>query len=343
MDLSIGQVRVGDLRVWDEVFPGTVYTPSDGLHELRKAIATWSEVPTEEIAITTGASLGLVSSLAVLERPGSILCPRPYYPAYPRIAHILGLRPIYYDLEKSRDWLPNPRRMAELVRDDTRALILNFPGNPTGSLPTPDVIGEIQERVTRNGILVLSDEVYASLIYDGSSLPDMRKAFGRTATVCIRSFSKTFGMPGERIGYVVAERNLLELISRNHHALTISPPATAQLLALRRLTAEPDSRIQTLRKILERNRDHAMETLSECRRIRVRQPKAGIFLWIEIPHCTLDSEDLAQACASVAGVKVTPGAWFGIERPVSLRASFALGQEELMHGFRALAGFLSEF
>ena len=163
-----------------------------------------------------------MATLTTLPRPCSVLCPRPYYPAYPAIASAMGFELAFYDLEPERGWLPAPGALSRCIRPDTRALLWNFPGNPTGSLPSAALIDEVREIVSRQELLVVSDEVYAEFIY-GSALPSSRGVFGTERVVRVRSFSKTFEMPGERLGYVVADPDRSAMISRAHWALADVP------------------------------------------------------------------------------------------------------------------------
>jgi aspartate/methionine/tyrosine aminotransferase len=189
-------------------------------------------------------------------------------------------------------------------------------------------------------LLVISDEVYADFVYDGRNFPDTREFFPPVRLVRLKSFSKAFGIPGERLGYVTAEPGRVRSVGRAHWALAMSPPATAQALALKSLRSDPAGRVRGLRAILADNRATAARLLAGCDRTRFVTPAAGIFLWIEVPECRLDSHGLARVCAEEAGVIVMPGSSFGVEDPVYLRASFAAPRDEVVRGFAALASFL---
>ena len=341
-DLGIGNVRI-DRQVASPILTsGTEYGPVEGYPSLREMIAFREGVSIDEVSLTTGASMGLVATLATLERPSSILCPRPYYPAYPKVANFLGLDVIYYDLDKTQDWLPNPQQINHLVRSDTRAILWNFPSNPTGSIPTFTLLKEIATTVQRNNILIISDEVYASFVYDDRVFIDISEVFGHTSVVKLRSFSKLFGMPGERLGYVIAKPDRLQSICRAHWALAMSPPASAQVIALMTLRSEPNQIVRNLQQQLVENRSLAVHILKDCNRSQCYMPPAGIFCWIEVKDISIDSITLAHACKTQAGVVVVPGAAFGISSPNYLRASFALPKDEMIRGFEALTSFLED-
>jgi aminotransferase len=338
IDLGLGHVRIA---AGENARPDTAareYGPAAGYPALREAVAGWENVAPEDVAITTGASLALVATLATLPRPCSVLCPRPYYPAYPAIASAMGLELAFYDLEPERGWLPAPGALTRCTRSDTRALLWNFPGNPTGSLPSAALIDEVREIVSRQDLLVVSDEVYAEFIY-GPALPSARGAFGTERVVRVRSFSKAFEMPGERLGYVVADPSRSAMISRAHWALAMCPPASSQAHGLRALGADAASRLAVLKARLTANRDSVSRILAECSGVRFHVPEAGIFYWIEVVDSPIGSQHLAQACAA-AGVTVMPGTAFGVHGPTYIRASFAVPEQEALEGFEALVRFV---
>ncbi len=308
--------------------------------KLREAIAAWEGVSVEEVCVTTGASLGLVAALTGLPRPCSVLCPRPYYPAYPSLAELLGLKTLFYDLEPELGWQPDPLALARLLREDSRALLWNFPSNPTGTIPDPAVLAKVRELVQEANLLVLSDEVYADFIYDGHAFPDMRAALGHSHAIRLRSFSKLFRMAGERLGYVIGDPDRLRGIRRNHWLLAMSPPAAAQALALAGMRLDLSRQTGELRRELSVLRDLAARILDGCGRVRFSRPPAGIFYWIEVLGCPIDSRALVRLCAEEAGVLVQPGAVFGIGEPVYLRASFAVERDEMGRGFESLVNLL---
>ena len=340
-DLGLGHIRLDTNSGQGFQSLGVEYGPAGGYPAVREAIARWERVSSEEIAVTTGASMALVATLATLKRPCSILCPRPYYPPYPAVAAMLGLDVVFYELERDRAWQPSAAAISKCLRPDTQAILWNFPGNPTGSVPAPEVVDEVRGVVHRHDLLVLSDEVYADFVYAGAELPDARRVFGRERVVRVRSFSKALGIPGERLGYVVAAPERVAAIARAHWTLAMCPPATSQTLGLRALGEGVEERVRHLKETLAAHRNRAARILADCAEIRFAVPAAGIFFWIEVPDCPVDSRTLAQICATQAGVVVTPGIAFGQDAPVYLRASFGVPEDEAVRGFEALGRVLS--
>lgn len=339
IDLGLGHLSVM-LEDSPRRPPGAAYGPAAGLDALRAAIAAWEGVAGDEVIVTTGASMGLVCALATLERPCSVLCPRPHYPPYPRMAAMLGIEVVFYDLDEERDWLPSPAEMRSRLRPDTRALLLNVPGNPAGSIPGPDDMAEIARLAASRDLLVISDEVYADFIYDGRELPRMSELFDPGRLIRLKSFSKSFQMPGERLGYALGDPRLLARATQAHWTLAMSPPTSSQLLALRALEVDPAARIARLRDALRKNRDQAFAILGTSVRIQARIPAAGIFAWMKIEDLGVDSARLARLCLEEAQIIVFPGIAFGVNDPLFIRASFAVASPEVREGFTALVRYL---
>lgn len=339
-DLGLGHLRLG-CELDPACAAGEEYGPQDGSRGLREAVATWEQVPIEQVAITTGASLGLVSSLAALGPPYSLLCPRPYYPAYSRVAALLGLDVLYYPLERQRGWLPDPGELRRLLRKDTRAVLWNSPHNPTGSVAGPTILRELATIAADAGLVVISDEVYDGLVY-GDCGTIARWGVDGHQLIRLRSFSKQFGIPGERVGYVIADPHWLRAVSKAHWALGMSPPATSQALALALLRNHPAERLRHLRTTLARKRDLAFEILRASDCVRADLPDASVFYWVEALDWPSGSLALASACRRDCGVTVVPGVAFGIDSPTYLRLSFAVPDNELLEGFSRVVAFLQQ-
>jgi arginine:pyruvate transaminase len=299
-------------------------------------VADWQRSEPHEVAITVGASLALVATLCTLPRPASILVPRPYYSAYSQVPALLGLDLLTYELDREPGWQLSANSVAQSIRADTRALILNHPHNPTGGITDAPTLRQVEELASDASLLVISDETYAGIVFDGASVPDLRSIFRDRDLVRILSFSKLFGMPGERLGCTIAARERTTSIINAHWSLAMSAPASGQAMALQALRAGPDRHIRALVDQLARNRERAIEILSKCRRLRFLAPSGGCFIWIEVVDCPLDSRSFAQLCHEVGGVKVVSGHFFGVPSPAHIRVSFAVPPDELTAGLRRL-------
>jgi aspartate/methionine/tyrosine aminotransferase len=333
-DLGLGHLRISEAHSGLPVSAlGVKYGAEAGSPPLRDAVACWQGTEPERVVITTGASLGLVATLATLPRGSSILVPRPSYPAYAHVARALGLRVCSYELHADRGWLPSIKSMEGSLRADTTALLLAQPNNPTGSIASADLLRRVAKLIP--GRLIISDETYAELVFDGACVPDVESL--AAPVVRILSFSKLFGMPGERLGCVIADAERARAISGAHWTFAMSAPATAQLIALATLRSGPERHIRALREALARKRQRAKELLQNSGELAFTAPSGGCFLWIRVLNCPEDSAAFARRCAEHGGVIVAPGHVFGIDDPIHVRVSFAVPDAELTDGLDRLA------
>lgn len=339
IDLSLGHVRWPSFASPGSSSLGDEYGPPLGIEALRDAAAGWVGVAPEMVAITTGASLALAATLATLGRSCSMLCPCPYYPLYPRLADLFGIELIYYELRPEQNWQPDGDELKHLIRDNTRAILWNCPGNPIGLLPSPGMISELCRVISSRDLLLISDETYTDYVFDNATVPNLAEFLTPDSLVRIRSFSKLLAMPGERVGFVVAASDRLAAISRAHWTLALSPPTTPQAIALSRMRSGLADCARRHCAILQRNRD-AMDAIFRHGGIGVVKPNAGIFLWIGPFAEDVSAETLRQDCRSRAGVAVMPGSAFGIAAPAYLRVSFAVPEDEAVQGAEMLAKFL---
>jgi (5-formylfuran-3-yl)methyl phosphate transaminase len=331
IDLGLGHVAIARPKVRPSL--GDRYGEREGLAPLRRAVAAIERVPVDHVAITTGAALGLAAALAALDRPGSILVPRPYYPLYPRLAELLGFAVDYYALDATLGWNFSPDRLAQCIGPQTRAILLTLPGNPTGNVPTVRALETLEVHLRRLGIVLISDEAYGDFVYRREALPDIAALFPHNDVVRIRSFSKVLGIPGERVGYVVARPSQLQRVVRAHWALGMSPPFTSQRIALDLLSSDYARRRTRLRACLAQNRQAAITLLHTSRLVRVQPPAGGIFLWLDVSAAGRDSRAFAKLCAA-AGVIVAPGADFGIDDHAYIRVCMGMTRRLLLTGLR---------
>lgn len=332
IDLSLGHVRLTDPELI-VVEPQTRYGPRGGSAELREAIAHRHGVPEDQVTVTTGASMGLVATLASLPARGRVVLPRPYYPPFPRVVEMLGFEPVYYDLRAAGDrWVPDLEQVRQLLATGPAALMWNYPHNPTGALDDEGDHARVLEWAARTGTVVVSDRVYGDIVYHDIS-SRLRKA-PHPNEVQLHSFSKTYRMSGERLGYAIAAPARASSIEQAHWSLAMSPPAASQTIALRALSSghEPVQRtvaqLGTLRSV-------AVEAMSRSP-VEMTIPAAGIFLWVGLPGVTTSSKTVAEVCGR-AGVLVVPGAAFGVDDGVYLRISFAVPRDDLVRGLEIVS------
>lgn len=337
VDLAAGSIELGE----GGDTPVIGYGPPAGLPVLRSVLAAFEGVQAAEVVLTTGSSMALVAALVGLKRPGSVLCPRPFYPGYPRVMEFLNLNPIFYNLSSDTAFQPEPAQVARAIRPDVRAFLLNVPSNPTGAVADDDRLVELGRIASRHGLTVIADEVYSGFVYERSH-PDLQRFFEPARLIRLRSFSKTFALPGQRLGYALGVPAVVEELARCHWTLALAAPLAAQVAALR-LLQEPAAAHQQVaerRLRLAGLRQLALELLS-ARLGPVRPPDGGIFFWLPAGDSANSGLELAADCASRAGVLVQGGAAFGIIQPAYVRASFAVSEARVEVAFQRLADYLA--
>lgn len=332
IDLGLGTVHMGsDGGTESTPEASQRYAPRHGFLPLRAALASIEGVDAESLVITTGASMGLAATLAQVDRPGEVLLPRPFYPSYPGLVRCLGLRALFYPIRRPDGATGEPRldleALATAIRRGARAVIVNTPGNPLGNLIRASEMRQLLDVATAHRCLVISDEVYGDFVYDRTA-DDWCGEGTEPGLVRIKSFSKSFQAPGERIGYVLADRELARRIGQAHWLLAMSPPVPGQIRAAQALAERREARHERLLAQLRSHRDLMAGMLEASAKITFRRPRAGIFCWLEV-DVGLDSAEVSQLCLRRAGVQVMPGTVFGVDEPPAIRCSFAVARDEL--------------
>lgn len=335
-DLSLGHI---DLNPDDDNSIFNRYGDPFGLPLLCDALAKHHNVLPSEIAITTGASLGLAAILSHFE-PGSLIaCPVPYYPPYVNLISRFGLRAHFYNCNSEVDLSVS---INELKNVDYQAILWNFPHNPTGLIPSEEIVRSVVEQCVNKNSVLISDEVYSEIFYmkDRPFYPSEMRGEN---IIIIKSFSKTMQLAGERVGYLIASSKLLSGIMKKHWMLAMSPPMSGQLRAYHALNDMNTDYLINLRERLLENRDLAVSILNEYDISPSTVSQGGVFLWLN--NCSHSSEIhnfSLQKILSEHLIIASPGTSFGVDQNF-VRVSFAIPQIRLVEAFTKLAKILSNF
>lgn len=319
------------------------YAPPWGLPELREAIAAQARqrhhlpVSLDGVVVTVGASMGIFAALAATAHAGeSVLIPNPGYPAYRTICGTLNLLPCYYHLPASAGFIPNFAAMQQQVTERTRALIWNFPANPTGRLATATLEAHLADFIERNNLILIRDEAYESLVYADANLPP-HPARNKQRTISVFSFSKTYALSGWRVGFAIAPTHIATDIAQTQWAIAMSPPTIGQIAALACLQSPAQYRANLL-DFLRANRDRAIDVLA-ANGVPHYRPDGGLFIWADISHLTDDDHAFTEALWRETRVAVTPGQIFGTEGRGHIRILFGTGTEQVVEGLSRLGHF----
>ena len=305
------------------------YCPVNGLPVLKQEIAAYLDrtrnikVAANNVVVAPGCKIALFQSMMALLEPGDeVLYPDPGFPGYASISLGLGAVPVPFTLSPRNQLQPDPAEIAAKITPRTRMLITNSPGNPTGTVYTDEVQSALAELAVKHDLWVLSDEIYARIIYGDEYLSMLRYPGMAERTLIIDGFSKSFAMTGWRLGYTVAPPDVvpaLNMMIVNTYTCVAEFTQYAAVEALR------DRENNTERMVGEfrRRRDQFARDLNLVSGFRCEPPEGAFYSWVDITGTRMSAEELCRILLEDAGVAAIPGAAFGPEGKDFIRFSFA--------------------
>ena len=305
------------------------YCPVQGLPALREELAHYLartrelDVTGDQIVIAPGCKIALFFALmALIEAGDEVLYPDPGFPGYPSITRGLGGVPVAFELSERRGFQPDPEQVAARITSRTKVLITNSPGNPTGTVYADAVQRRLAELAVEHDLYVMSDEIYARIVY-GERFRSMRSYPGMAArTLVIDGFSKSFAMTGWRLGYTVAPPPLvtaLNMLAVNSYTCVAEFTQHAAVEALRDRTQATPHMVAEF----HRRRDQFTHDLNQVSGFRCAPPEGAFYAWVNVADTGASAEEVCRIMLEEAGVAVIPGAAFGLAGKDFLRFSFA--------------------
>ena len=303
------------------------YVAPRGIPALRIAIADYLfrtrklGIAPEQVLVAPGCKMALALAMMALIEPGDeVLYPDPGFPIYPSFTRGLGAQVVPYALREKDKFQPDVAEIAEKITPKTRLLIFNSPSNPTGSVFSGDTLAHIAELASKHDLWVISDEVYARILFSGEyksiwALPGMPER-----TVIIDGFSKSFAMTGWRMGYAVAQKNVidaLDMLVINTFTCTAEFTQVAAVEALEDSTNAVPAMVEEYRK----RRDLFVAKLNQIPGFRCQSPDGAFYAWVNIEDTGRPAEDVQQLLLEEAGVAGIAGVAFGAEGKNYLRFS----------------------
>ena len=326
-------IRAAAKKALDEGF--THYPPYMGLPALRDAIAAdvskRKDVPVkaDHVIVTPGAKPVMYYAMLALIEPGDeVIVPDPGYPIYESMARFAGGTPVPLPIRQEREFRADLDELESLITKRTRMLVLNSPANPTGGLFTREDIVRIAELALRHDLVVLADEIYGRIVYEGehvsiASIPGMLER-----TIILDGFSKTFAMTGWRLGYAVLPDVLLYAFGRLIINSVSGTSTFSQVAAIEALTG-PQDEVETMVTEFEARRNLVVEGLNAIPGISCIKPHAAFYVFPDISATGLDGAELADRLLHDAGVCVLAGTAFGQVGRGHIRISYANSRENL--------------
>jgi aminotransferase len=326
----------------------THYASNYGTIELRRALAHHLERlygvrydPSEEILITIGASEALdVTCRATLDPGDEVIIHEPSYVSYRPCIVFAGGVPVGVNTTIDEDFALDPAKVEAAITPRTKALLLNYPCNPTGAVLPHDVQDEIARIAVRHDLLVYSDEIYDRLVYGGyemrtmSSLPGMRRR-----TVLMGGFSKAYAMTGWRIGYICAPSEILEGILKVHQYVIMSAPTVAQDAALEALKSG-ESDVRWMLSKYDRRRQLLVEGFNRIG-LRTFEPRGAFYVFPDITSTGLTSDQFAEQLLRKESVAVVPGNAFGAAGEGHVRCCYATSEAEIKEAIVRIERFVN--
>ena len=305
------------------------YCAVTGVPALKQEIAAYLshtrqiQVSADNVVIAPGCKIALFQSMMALLEPGDeVLYPDPGFPGYPSISRGLGAVPVPFTLSSRNQFQPDPDEIAAKITPRTRMLITNSPGNPTGTVYTDNVQRALVGLAVKHDLWVLSDEIYARIVYGSEYLSMLRYPGMAERTLIIDGFSKSFAMTGWRLGYTVAPPEVVPALAM---MVVNTYTCTAEFTQYAAIDALRDREGNTPRMVAEfaRRRDQFARDLNGVPGFRCLPPAGAFYAWVDVTGTGMTAEDLCRALLEDAGVAAIPGAAFGSAGKDFIRFSFA--------------------
>jgi aspartate aminotransferase len=313
----------------------THYGPSAGLPELREAIAAdvsssrGIKVGADEVVVVPGGKpIIFFTILALVEEGDEVIYPNPGFPIYESMINFLGAKAVPILLREERDFRLDVNELAGLITDRTKLIILNSPQNPTGGIITKKDVEDIAAAIGDRDIMVMSDEIYSRLMFEGEPYSIASIDGFRDRTIILDGFSKTYSMTGWRLGYGVMRSDLAVHIARlmtNSISCTATFTQMAGIEALGGDQSEPEK----MRQEFQRRRDVFVSGLNQIKGFSCRLPKGAFYTFPNIKRTGWSSKKLADALLDDVGVAALSGTAFGAYGEGHLRFSIANSIEHL--------------
>ena len=324
----------------------TFYTSNAGLKNLREEISHYLERkqkihynPMSEILVTVGGSEAIDIGLrAIINPEDEVIIPQPSYVSYEPCAVLAGAKPVIINLKAENDFRLTAQELEAAITEKTKILILPYPNNPTGAIMDKNNLEAIAEVVKKHDILVMSDEIYGELTYNGEHVSIASIDGMQERTILINGFSKAYAMTGWRLGYVCAPEAIIKQMTKIHQFAIMCAPTTSQYAAIEALkNGEEDvlmmrkSYNQRRRFLLKRFKDMGLECF---------EPYGAFYVFPCIKGFGMTSEEFALRFLEEERVAVVPGTAFGDSGEGYLRISYAYSMENLRVAIDRLENFI---
>lgn len=335
----------------------TKYTPTNGVLELRKAIArklkedNGLNYKENQIVVSTGAKQSLANAfMSILNNEDEVIIPIPYWVSYPELVKLSGGVPIYVNTKKENDYKYTIEELNKVVTKNTKAILLNSPNNPTGSIYSREELLDIANFAKENDLIIISDEIYEKLIYDNKqhiSIASLNEdAYNRT--IVINGLSKTYAMTGWRVGYCACNEKIAKLMTAIQSHVTSNINSISQYAAIEALNGSQES-IKSMIVEFEKRRNYMIDRISKMNNITFIRPSGAFYIMVcikeyfgkSINNNVINSSlEFSKSILEEEKVAVIPGIAFGLDDYI--RLSYATSLEIIQEGLDRIENYLSK-
>jgi aspartate aminotransferase len=315
----------------------TKYTPSSGIPELRQAISekfkadNHLDYKPSQIVVSCGAKHSCYNAILATCQPGDeVIIPAPYWLSYPEMVRLAGADPVFVQTREENGWKMTADEFQDAMTPRTKMVIINSPGNPTGSVYTREELNALIEVASDEEILILSDEIYEKLTYDGAEHVSVASLPGANdLTITINGFSKAYAMTGWRLGYLGAPEAIAKAGDAIQSHSTSNPCSFAQKGGLAALKGDQQA-VGDMRDEFDMRRQYMCNRLAGLNGVSLVKPQGAFYVLVNISNLSLTSQNFADRLLSKHHVAVVPGVAFGDDRTV--RLSYATSMDVIKKG-----------
>ncbi|WP_462421982.1 aminotransferase class I/II-fold pyridoxal phosphate-dependent enzyme [Salinicoccus sp. Marseille-QA3877] len=325
----------------------TGYSHNAGLFELRESVSNFFKDiydvkydPEDEIVVTTGASEGLRSVFeTILSEGDEVIIPAPCYSAYEPLVDLLGASVTYMDTSDT-DFVPDPEKLRSIITDKTKAVLLNFPSNPTGKVLSEEEMAPLVKELASHEIFIISDEIYSEITYDAKHISFSQYPEIRDRLFLIHGLSKSHSMTGWRLGYVLGPAEFMTHVLKVHLYDTICAALPSQYAAIEALDNSRHSAAEMSATYKER-RDLIVERLTQIG-LETKTPQGAFYVFPSIEKFNMSSFEFADRLLEEEHVAVVPGSGFTEFGEGFIRISYATSIENINEGLKRIERFVSD-
>lgn len=301
--------------------------------------------PKENIIITIGAAEAIFAGImATVNEGDEVILFSPAFMFYENTVKMAGAKVVEVSLKPEDKFQINIGEVREKITDKTKMIVLNNPHNPSGIVFDKESLIALGELAVENNILILSDEIYDEIVYDGVqcfSLASVEKY--KQNVITINGFSKAYAMTGWRLGYIVANKEIMQAILKVHQYSTTCVPTFIQIGTANSMNEDEClQQVENMRKIFEKRRNILMEKLSQIEGIRFVPVKGAFYILLDISDFGLTDEEFATKFLEDEGVATVPASGFSEGFKGHIRISYATSEEQIIKGLEKLKKFCQE-